>query len=44
MLNFGEKKNALCAAKKINIITLMLSGKNFLNEAKNHNPPLPPAS
>ena len=36
-LNFGEKKIALCATKKINIITLMLSGKNFLNEAKNHN-------
>ena len=29
----------LCATKKINIITLMLSGKIFLNEAKNHNPP-----
>ena len=30
MLNFGEKKN---------ILTLVLSEKKFLNEAKNHNPP-----
>ena len=42
MLN-SEKKIALCATKKINIITLMLSGKKILNEAKNHNP-LTPAS
>ena len=42
MLYFGEKKIALCATKKINIITLMLSGIFFRNEAKNHNPPPPP--
>ena len=34
MLNF-----ALCATTKINILTLVLSEKKFLNEAKNHNPP-----
>ena len=42
MLNYGEKKIALCATKKINILTLVLSGKKILNETKNHNPP--PAS
>ena len=39
MLNSGEKKIVLCATKKINILTLVLSEKNFLNETKNHNPP-----
>ena len=38
MLNSG-KKIGLCATKK-NILTLVLSEKNFLNETKNHNPPL----
>ena len=42
MLNFGEKNFALCATKKINILTLVLSEKKFLNETKNHNPPPPP--
>ena len=37
-----EKKFALCATKKINILTLVLSEKKILNETKNHNPP-PPA-
>ena len=40
MLNSG-KKIALCATKKIKILTLMLSEKNILNEAKKHKP-LPP--
>ena len=40
MLNSGEKKFALCATKKINILTLVLSEKKILNETKNHNPPL----
>ena len=40
MWNYG-KKIALCATKKINILTLVLSEK-FLNETKNHNPPPPP--
>ena len=40
MSNSGEKKFALCATKKINILTLVLSEKIFLNETKNHNPPL----
>ena len=39
MLNPG-KKLALRATTKINILTLMLSGKKILNETKNHNPPL----
>ena len=38
MLNSG-KKIAHCATKKINILTLMLSGKKFLYKTKNHNPP-----
>jgi hypothetical protein len=39
MLNSGEKKLALCPTKKINILTLVLSEKYFLNETtKNHNP------
>ena len=33
-----EKKFALCATIKINILTLVLSEKQILNEAKNHNP------
>jgi hypothetical protein len=32
MLNSGAKK-------KINILTLALSEKKFMNETKNHNPP-----
>ena len=39
MLNFGENKFALCATRKINILTLVLSEKKILNETKNHNPP-----
>ena len=35
MLNSGKNK-------KINILTLVLSGKKILNETKNHNPPLLP--
>jgi hypothetical protein len=38
MLN-SEKKIALCATKKINILTLALSKKKIMNETKNHNPP-----
>ena len=37
MLNSG-KKNCASYDKKINILTLMLSEKKFLNETKNHNP------
>ena len=33
-----EKNFALCATKKINILTLVLSEKNILNETKNHTP------
>ena len=33
------KNFALCATKKINILTLVLSEKKILNETKNHNPP-----
>ena len=36
MLNSGKK---IRATKKINILTLVLSKKKFLNETKNHNPP-----
>ena len=39
MWNSG-KKIALCATKKINILTLVLPEKKILNETKNHNPPL----
>ena len=42
MLNSG-KKFALCAIKKINILTLVLSDKKNRNDTKNHNPP-PPSS
>ena len=38
MLNSGKKIRAL-RDKKINILTLVLSGKKIRNEAKNHNPP-----
>ena len=38
MLNYGKKIRAL-RDKKINILTLVLSEKNILNETKNHNPP-----
>jgi hypothetical protein len=36
-----EKNFALCATTKINILTLVLSEKIFLNETKNHNTPTP---
>jgi hypothetical protein len=39
MLNSRKKKFALCATKKFNILTLVLSEKKILNETKNHNPP-----
>ena len=39
MLNSGKKIPTL-RDKKINILTLVLSKKKFLNETKNHNPPL----
>ena len=39
MLNSG-KKIVHSATKKINILTLVLSENFFLNETKNHNPPL----
>ena len=39
MLNSGKKIRALCD-KKINILTLVLFEKKFLNETKNHNPSL----
>ena len=39
MLDSGEK-NSRYATKKINMLTLVLSEKNILNETKNHNPPL----
>ena len=35
MLNSGKK---IQRDKKINILTLVLSEKKFLNETKNHNP------
>ena len=41
MLNCG-KNFALCATKKINILTLVLSKNKILNETKNHNTPPPP--
>ena len=40
MWHSGKKSVAFCATKKINILTLVLSEKKILNEAKNHNPPL----
>ena len=39
MLNSG-KKIRTWRDKKNNILTLVLSEKNVLNETKNHNPPL----
>ena len=39
MLNSEEKKIALCATIKKNILTLVLSEKKILNETKNHTPP-----
>ena len=38
MLNSGKKIRAL-RDKKINILTLVLSKKKFLNETKNHHSP-----
>ena len=38
MLNCGKKIRALHDKKK-NILTLVLSTKNFLNKTKTHNPP-----
>jgi hypothetical protein len=38
MLNSGRKFRSL-RDKKINILTLVLSEKKFMNETKNHNPP-----
>ena len=38
MLNSGNKISRLARQKK-NILTLVLSEKNILNETKNHNPP-----
>ena len=35
----AEKKIVLCVTKQINILTLVLSEKKFLNKTKNHNPP-----
>jgi hypothetical protein len=40
MLNPG-KKFALCASKKINILTLVLSEKKILNETKTITPVIP---
>ena len=36
---FSGKKIALCATKKINILTLVLSENKILNVTKKHNPP-----
>ena len=36
---YSGKNFALCATRKINILTLVLSEKKILNETKNHNPP-----
>ena len=38
MLKSGKKFRVL-RDKKINILTLVLSEKKFLNQTKNHNPP-----
>ena len=40
MLNTGKKIRAMRDKNK-NILTLVLSVKNILNETKNHNPPPP---
>ena len=39
---YSGKKFALCATKKINILTLVLSQKIFLNEKQKTIPPPPP--
>ena len=39
MLNSEKKISRLARQNKINIPTLVLSGKKILNETKNHNPP-----
>ena len=39
MLNSGNKFRTLRDKKNKNILTLVLSEKEFLNETKNHNPP-----
>ena len=39
MLNSGGKNSCFARQKKINIRTLVVFEKNFLNETKNHNPP-----
>ena len=36
---YSGKKFSLCARNKINILTLVLSEKKFLNETKKHTPP-----
>jgi hypothetical protein len=41
---FVIKNFALCATKKINILTLVLSEKKILIETKHHTPPPPPSS
>ena len=43
MLNSGKKIRALRDKKK-NILTLVLSEKEILNETRNHNTPPPPSS
>jgi hypothetical protein len=40
MLNSGKKISGFARQNKINILTLVLSEEKFLNETKNHNPPL----
>jgi hypothetical protein len=40
MLNSGKKKLRFAPQKKNNILTLVLSEKNFFEQTKNHNPPL----
>ena len=39
MWNSGKKNSRFAQQKKINILTLVLSEKKFLNETKYHNPP-----
>ena len=40
-MEFWKKKFVLCATKKVNILTLVLSEKKIPNETKNHTPPPP---
>ena len=40
MWNSVKKKFAFCATNKINILTRVVCEIFFLNETKNHNPPL----